>query len=104
MDNLYDPPVTQSVDYRIGRESASAIRDLLVKAFVMLDKELEPSDLLIQDLKANVKRTTAPYKTPRLKEFVNELPMTIFRKIKKNELHERERKKFMTGNGASKKT
>jgi hypothetical protein len=51
MDNLYDPPVTQSVDYRIGRESATGIRDLLVKAFVMLDKEFEPSDLLIKDLK-----------------------------------------------------
>jgi acetyl-CoA synthetase len=104
MDNLYDPPVTQSVDYRIGRESGTGIRDLLVKAFVMLDKEFEPSDLLIKDLKMYVKHTTAPYKYPRLKEFVNELPKTISGKIKKNELREQECKKFMTGNGASKKT
>jgi acetyl-CoA synthetase len=50
-----------------------------------------------------VKHTTAPYKYPRLKEFVNELPKTISGKIKKNELRHRERKKFMTGNGTSKK-
>jgi len=44
-----------------------------MKTFVMLNKEFEPSDMLIKDLKMYVKRTTARYKYPRVKEVANEL-------------------------------
>ena len=59
--------------------------------------------MFLKDLKTYVKRTTAPYKYPQVKEFTNELVKTISDKIKRNELRDREHKKFMTENGAPKK-
>ena len=37
-----------------------------------------------------MKRTTAPYKYPRIVEFVDELPKTISGKIRRVELRERD--------------
>ena len=74
--------------------SPDRIRGMVVKAFVVLKKGYEPSDSLIKDLKTYVKRTTAPYKYPRLIEFVPELPKTISGKIKRNELRASELKKY----------
>jgi len=74
--------------------SPDRIRGLIVKAFVVLNEGFEPSELLVKDLKNYVKRTTAPYKYPRAIEFVDEVPKTISGKIKRNELRERELKKF----------
>ena len=42
-----------------------------------------PSDELIKELQNHVKHTTAPYKYPRIVEFVDELPKTIGGKIKR---------------------
>ena len=74
--------------------SPDRIRGLIVKAFVILNNGFKPSEMLVKDLKTYVKRTTAPYKYPRAIEFVDELPKTISGKIKRNELRERELKKF----------
>ena len=43
----------------------------------------EPSDELVKELQNHVKHTTAPYKYPRIVEFVDELPKTIGGKIKR---------------------
>ncbi|MEG0759127.1 MAG: AMP-binding protein, partial [Raoultibacter sp.] len=59
------------------------IRGKVVKATVVLAKGWEPSDELIKELQNHVKRTTAPYKYPRIVEFVDELPKTIGGKIKR---------------------
>ncbi len=59
------------------------IRGLVVKATVVLAKGWEPSDELIRELQDHVKNTTAPYKYPRIVEFVDELPKTIGGKIKR---------------------
>jgi len=40
-----------------------------------------------------VKRVTAPYKYPRVIEFVDELPKTISGKIRRVEIRERDMKK-----------
>ena len=59
------------------------IRGKVVKATIVLAKGYEPSDELIKELQTHVKKTTAPYKYPRIVEFVDELPKTIGGKIKR---------------------
>jgi len=46
---------------------------------------------------------TAPYKYPRVIEFVDSLPKTISGKIRRKELREQELKKASNENGAPKK-
>ncbi|MEE0844790.1 MAG: AMP-binding protein [Eggerthellaceae bacterium] len=59
------------------------IRGKVVKATIVLARGYEPSDELVKELQNHVKRTTAPYKYPRIVEFVDELPKTIGGKIKR---------------------
>ncbi len=59
------------------------IRGKVVKATIVLAKGYEPSDALIKELQNHVKKTTAPYKYPRIVEFTDELPKTIGGKIKR---------------------
>ncbi len=59
------------------------IRGKVVKATIVLAKGYEPSDELVKELQNHVKHTTAPYKYPRVVEFVDELPKTIGGKIKR---------------------
>jgi acetyl-CoA synthetase len=53
---------------------------------VALNRGYEPSDELAKELQDFVKRMTAPYKYPRIIEFVPELPKTISGKIKRAEI------------------
>ena len=62
------------------------IRGMVVKASIILAKGWEPSDELVKELQDHVKKTTAPYKYPRIVEFVEELPKTIGGKIKRKEI------------------
>jgi acetyl-CoA synthetase len=65
-------------------------RGEIVKAFVILAKGFSPSDGLTKELQDHVKRVTAPYKYPRVIEYVAELPKTMSGKIKRAELKKRE--------------
>ncbi len=62
------------------------IRGQVVKATVILAAGYEPSDALTEELQAHVKKTTAPYKYPRIIEYVKDLPKTISGKIKRAEI------------------
>jgi len=64
-----------------------AERGQVVKAIVVL-REGEPSDELARELQDHVKRTTAPYKFPRIVEFAEELPRTTSGKVRRAELRE----------------
>ena len=68
-----------------------AIRGMVVKATVVLGKKYLPTPELAKELQEFVKKNTAPYKYPRVVEFVSELPKTISGKTKrmdiKNNLH-----------------
>ena len=94
--------IIKSSGYRIGPfevESAllehpavlecaiTAIPDLergqIVKATIVLSKNYQPSDKLARELQDHVKKVTAPYKYPRIVEFVAELPKTISGKIRR---------------------
>ena len=67
------------------------VRGQVVKATVVLKKGYEPSEALVKELQNHVKKTTAPYKYPRIIEFVDELPKTFSGKIKRAQIrHEDE--------------
>jgi acetyl-CoA synthetase len=58
-------------------------RGQIVKATVVLSKNYQPGDTLARELQDHVKKVTAPYKYPRIVEFVTELPKTISGKIRR---------------------
>ena len=62
------------------------IRGQVVKATIVLAKGYTPSDELTKKLQAHVKKLTAPYKYPRIIEYVDELPKTVGGKIKRAEI------------------
>ena len=66
-------------------------RGMVVKATVVLGKEWKDkaNEALIEELQAHVKRVTAPYKYPRIIEFVDELPKTISGKIRRVAIREK---------------
>jgi len=69
------------------------IRGQVVKATVVLAKTFKPSDELIKELQNHVKHVTAPYKYPRIVEFVDELPKTVSGKICRGQIREENMKK-----------
>ncbi|MDR0669037.1 MAG: AMP-binding protein [Treponema sp.] len=60
------------------------VRGQVVKATIVLARGREASEELIRELQNHVKRVTAPYKYPRIVEFVEELPKTISGKVQRN--------------------
>ena len=64
------------------------VRGQVVKATVVLTSEYKASDELVHELQDHVKKVTAPYKYPRIVEFVEELPKTISGKIRRVEIRE----------------
>ncbi len=62
------------------------IRGQVVKATVVLAKGYTPSEELKKELQDYVKKNTAPYKYPRIVEFVDELPKTISGKIRRAQI------------------
>ena len=69
-------------------------RGMVVKATVVLGKEWKDKagKALIEELQAHVKHVTAPYKYPRIIEFVDELPKTISGKIRRVEIREKDKR------------
>jgi acyl-coenzyme A synthetase/AMP-(fatty) acid ligase len=61
-------------------------RGSVVKAFVVLREGVGGSEALTRELQDHVKSVTAPYKYPRLIEFVSALPKTVSGKIRRVEL------------------
>ena len=104
-----DDDVIKSSDYRVGpfevesvllehesvQESAvvgspHSIKGFEVKAFIVLNKEHKPAEDLAHELFHYCRKNLAPYKMPRIIEFVTELPKTISGKIRRIELRARE--------------
>ena len=75
-----------------GVPDTEGVRGQLVKATVVLTKGYEPSEQLVKELQTHVKKTTAPYKYPRVVEFVTELPKTISGKIRRVEIRDNDTK------------
>lgn len=70
------------------------IRGMVVKATVVLGKDWKGQEgpELVKQLQEHVKHETAPYKYPRIIEFVDELPKTISGKIRRVEIREKDKK------------
>lgn len=66
------------------------VRGQVVKATIVLGREYKKKagPELVKEIQDHVKRITAPYKYPRIVEFVNELPKTISGKIRRVEIRE----------------
>lgn len=64
------------------------VRGQVVKATIVLSASYKEhaGEELIKEIQNHVKKTTAPYKYPRVVEFVDELPKTISGKIKRKEI------------------
>lgn len=67
-------------------------RGQVVKATIVLAKNYTPSQALIKELQNQVKQNTAPYKYPRVIEFVEHLPKTISGKIRRVEIRDEQQK------------
>lgn len=104
-----DDDVIKSSDYRVGpfevesvllehdavQESAVVgsphpVKGFEVKAFIVLNTGYEAGKALAEDLFSYSRKNLAPYKMPRLLEFVTELPKTISGKIRRVELRAQE--------------
>jgi len=67
-------------------------RGQIVKATIVLTKDYQASEELVIELQEHVKKVTAPYKYPRIIEFVKELPKTISGKIRRVEIRDKSKK------------
>lgn len=66
-------------------------RGQIVKATVVVSKNYHPSEDLAKELQEHVKKVTAPYKYPRVVEFVTELPKTISGKIRRVQIRDEDK-------------
>lgn len=71
------------------------IRGQVVKATIILGEKYreQAGEALIKELQNHVKQITAPYKYPRIIEFVEELPKTISGKIRRKEIRSGDEKR-----------
>ena len=69
------------------------VRGQVVKATIILSKDYKGQEgpELIKELQNHVKKVTAPYKYPRVIEFVEELPKTISGKIRRVEIRSKDK-------------
>ena len=67
------------------------VRGQIVKATIILQPGFEPSEELTKDIQNHVKRVTAPYKYPRMIEYVDEIPETISGKIRRVEIRDKDK-------------
>ena len=81
---IQHPAVAESAV--VGVADPTGVRGVVVKAFVVLAQGHLPSPELTTELQEFVKKITAPYKYPRIIEYVKELPKTISGKILRREL------------------
>lgn len=69
------------------------VRGQVVKATIILTKQYTASDELKKELQEHVKKVTAPYKYPRIIEFVEELPKTTSGKIMRAQIRKNDANK-----------
>lgn len=70
------------------------VRGFVVKATVVLRSGYTPSDELTKELQDYVKKNTAPYKYPRIIEYVEALPKTFSGKIRRSEIRDNDKAKY----------
>ena len=76
-----------------GVPDPAGIRGFLVKATIVLKPGYEGTPELVKELQNFVKKNTAPYKYPRVVEFVKELPKTFSGKVRRAAIREADKNK-----------
>ena len=76
--------------------SPDHVRGHIVKAFVRVLPDTEPTDELAREIQSFVRERLSAYAYPRAIEFVDDLPKTLTGKIRRIELREREAKRAPT--------
>jgi acetyl-CoA synthetase len=66
------------------------LRGQIVKATIVLSKGYAPSEELKKELQEHVKKATAPYKYPRIVEFVEALPKTVSGKVMRKDIRSKD--------------
>lgn len=66
------------------------IRGEIIKATIVLTKDYEPSEELKKEIQKHTKRVTAPYKYPRMVEFIDELPKTTNGKLQREAIRRKD--------------
>ncbi len=74
------------------------VRGQAIKATITLRKGFEPTEELKKEIQNHVKKVTAPYKYPRIIEFVSELPKTISGKIQRKKIRDADAIKYAEKN------
>ncbi len=69
------------------------VRGQIVKATIVLTKNTVGTDELKKEIQEYVKTHTAPYKYPRIVEFVDDLPKTISGKVRRVEIRNKDMEK-----------
>ena len=77
------------------------VRGFNVKATIVLKPGYEPSEALTKELQDYVKHNTAPYKYPRVVEYVKELPKTFNGKIRRTEIRQRDIQRYNAEHGTN---
>jgi acyl-coenzyme A synthetase/AMP-(fatty) acid ligase len=80
------PAVVESAVVPVPDEDRGSV----VKAYIVVGQDYEPSDKLAKEIQDYCKSNTAPYKYPRRIEFIGDLPKTTSGKIRRVELRQRE--------------
>jgi len=75
-------------------------RGMVVKAFVVLAEDHEPSDELAEQIKTHVRDHLSAYAYPRLIDFVPDLPKTLTGKIRRIELRQQEAERVRSARDA----
>ncbi len=70
------------------------VRGFIVKATVVLQNGFHGTEELTKELQTYVKKNTAPYKYPRVIEYVTSLPKTFNGKIRREEIRSNDKKKM----------
>ena len=77
-----------------GVPDTKGTRGFLVKATIVLRDGYEGTPELVKELQTYVKQNTAPYKYPRIVEFVESLPKTFSGKIQRTEIRKMDNEKL----------
>ncbi len=84
-NTLIEHPAVLESAVVAARDPANLVKP---KAYIILHEGHEPGDALVKELQTFVKSKIAPYKYPRMVEFVTELPKTATGKIQRFRLRD----------------
>ena len=81
----------------VGVPDPDGIRGDIVKAFIVLRDNVQPSQTLEEDIKSTVRHQLSAHEYPRQVEFIDSLPITTTGKVRRLELRARDKARRESG-------